>query len=188
MDNYPQHLAPEFEKNGAVKTPFEEWWPRVKRHFPKVPDEVAQEWLHRHWGQSPFRWVQSNIYTFGLEKMPSSCLTSIRSSWSEFKKDNSPALNQGKYICGDHPDRPWGTDPIWLATYMRENCNFPTPIIVLDNTDDHLSDTNYYKDIRMPYPQNLVLIEGHTRFNIGLHLQSIGKLDKHIFIYRLHLE
>jgi hypothetical protein len=30
MDNYPAHLAPEFDNGGGVSTPFGEWWSRVK--------------------------------------------------------------------------------------------------------------------------------------------------------------
>lgn len=50
MDSYPKQLAPEFEESGAVKTPFEEWWPPVKEHFSIVPENVACYWLHEHWG------------------------------------------------------------------------------------------------------------------------------------------
>ncbi len=39
MDSYPKQLAPEFEESGAVKTPFEEWWPPVKEHFSIVPEK-----------------------------------------------------------------------------------------------------------------------------------------------------
>ena len=43
MDDYPEHLAPEFEESGAVKTPFKQWWARVQPSFPDVPENVAEQ-------------------------------------------------------------------------------------------------------------------------------------------------
>jgi len=54
MYDYPENLAPELDDGGGVVTPFEDWWPCVKSGFPNVPDIVAREWLHRHWGALHF--------------------------------------------------------------------------------------------------------------------------------------
>ena len=77
MDDYPEHLAPEFTEGGGVATPFDEWWPNGK---------------------------------------------------------------------------------------------FPTPIVVLDNRNGHLSAPNS-KHPWQALPPHFVLIEGHRRFNLALHLQ-----------------
>lgn len=64
MDNYPEHLAPEFDEGGAVVTPFSEWWLRVQFDFPNLPENVAEQWLHRHWGHSDYAWLPSQLYEF----------------------------------------------------------------------------------------------------------------------------
>ena len=43
MDNYPKHLAPNFEDCGAVAT-----GGRECSRFPHAPENVAREWIHRH--------------------------------------------------------------------------------------------------------------------------------------------
>lgn len=53
---------------------------------------------------------------------------------------------------------------------MLERGEFPQPIVVLDNRDgQNVSD---WQNLPAAY----VLIEGHTRFNIALHLQRTGRL------------
>jgi len=42
MDNYPSHLAPEFDEGGGVITPFDQWWEKVESSFPEVPIDVGR--------------------------------------------------------------------------------------------------------------------------------------------------
>jgi hypothetical protein len=58
---------------------------------------------------------------------------------------------------------------------MLEHRKFPVPIIVLDNRDGH-HNKEYPEEDRLP--RAYVLMEGHTRFNTGVYLQSVGKLDE----------
>ena len=81
MDDYPEELAPEFEDSGAVKTPFDIWWPQVNHHFENVPENVAKQWLHRHWRHSPYSWLRSKNYKFNLTNWESKKLGEIWSRW-----------------------------------------------------------------------------------------------------------
>lgn len=183
MDNYPEALAPDFEPDGAVRTPFSEWWKIVNGSFPNIPTEVAEQWLHRHWGQSNFGWMPSSKYDFKKEQYPLSVLSQIRTNWSNYEKDNQSALDQGKFICGDHPSRHWPSDEIWLVKYMRNENSFPVPPIILDNHNGHLEDTEASPIWAKTLPQELILIEGHTRLNIGLYLSSINELSEPIELF-----
>jgi hypothetical protein len=168
MDNYPKHLAPEFEESGAVKTPFDEWWGRVKQSFPNVPENVAREWLHRHWKHSPYSYLVSKNYTFALQMWPK--LQNIRTLWSDFKAKNDGALRKGKELVK--------LDPGWMpyvSRYMLEHFRFPAPIIVIDNRDGH-HNADYPNENKLP--SSYILVEGHTRFNVGIYMQSVGKLEQ----------
>jgi hypothetical protein len=187
MDDYPEHLAPEFEESGAVKTPFGEWWSRVKDEFPNVPEIVAKDWLHRHWRHSPFSWIPSRSYEFSIENYPAEELTNVLNRIFDFEPDGHRALEQGKYICGDHPERPWRLAPIWLVQYMRTHGNFPSPIIILDNSDNHLVNTPEIPSYVHDHPQGLILAEGHTRHEIGLYLHSINQMNDFVSICRLKI-
>jgi len=183
VDDYPKSLAPNFDESGRVISPFEDWWGVNKNHFSNVPDEVAREWLHRHWGQSPFGWLPSKKYAFSLQKLDATKFTAIRTSWSRFKSDNTVALMQGMFICGDDPKRQWRTEKIWLEEFMRENMSFPTPLILLDNRDGHLEMSETAPPNHQNLPNELILIEGHTRLNIALYLQSIDAFENKSKIY-----
>jgi hypothetical protein len=168
MDNYPEHLAPEFEKSGAVSTPFAEWWPRVQAHFQNVPENVARYWLHEHWNHSPYSYLRSANYQFIRKNWPN--LKNIRSSWGDFKPENEGTLEKGKELV---TSRQFG-HLYSTAEYMLEYQQFPVPIIILDNRDGH-HNVDYPEEF--PLPAAYILIEGHTRFNIGLYLHVTGRLD-----------
>lgn len=170
MDSYPQHLAPEFDEGGGVATPFEEWWPRVQEAFLHVPEEVARDWLHRHWRHSPFGWLPSAGHIFRRVEWPSEGITEIRSRWNNFDEDPRENIEHGDYLANHHR-RTYGYA---LADYMVEQGTFPVPPVVVDNRDGHLTDTPHEA---FPLPAAYILVEGHRRFNIAAYLASVGKLQ-----------
>jgi hypothetical protein len=178
MDDYPDSLAPEFEAAGAVKTPFEEWWPRAKHHFQNVPENVARYWLHEHWSHSPYSFLRSADYEFSLTKWPAQKLFEVLSTWNNFNPDNCDCLKKGEEMVEHWEfDRPYPT-----FAYMLEHEDFPAPLIILDNRDYHVnSKTVRYRSDALP--KGYVLIEGHRRFNIGLYLQRIGRLKPEVDVW-----
>ena len=185
MDGYPSDVAPEFEEGGAVSTPFNEWWLTAKFRFPNVPEEVAREWLHRHWGHSPFSWIPSRCYAFSYERLLSNRLVEVLSGVHDFEPGGQRALDGGRYLCGDNPAHPWPLEPIWLVKFMKEQGDFPSPIVILDNRNNHLvalpETPERYKDL----PPGLILLEGHKRHEIGVYLQAIGQLRDEVQVCRL---
>lgn len=171
MDNYPEHLAPEFDEGGGVATPFEEWWPKVKDAFPHVPEDVARYWLHEHWRHSPFEYLPSVDYRFELQEWPAQQITEIRSRLSNFQEGNPACQEQGEYLVEHFPTgKPYKT-----AEYMLQHGEWPVPIIVLDNRDGHMAADK----VDVPWkalPVAYTLIEGHRRFPIGLHLLRTDRL------------
>lgn len=165
MDNYPDHLSPEFDDTGGVVTPFEEWWPRVREAFPHVPAEVARDWLHRHWRYSTYDWLASADYRFTRVEWASTDLRSIRINWNNFADQPEDVIDQGRYLAERHRIV-YGND---LAEYMIENGTWPVPPVILDNRDGHVHK-------RYELPTTYVLVEGHRRFQIGSYLASTGRM------------
>lgn len=187
MDNYPEHLAPELDENsGCPITPFDEWWPSVKTEFSNIPDEIAKEWLYRHWGRSPYSWLRSDLYDFNIEEFPSNQLTLLLNRIYRFEVESEKLREKGMYLCGEHPEWKWRPrELIWLVKFMNKNRVFPSPIIVLDNRDGHLAimpDTIVHSS---RIPKGMVLIEGHLRHEIGTYLQSIGRLADKVMVCML---
>lgn len=163
MDSYPKHLAPQLNKGGGVETPFDEWWPRVRQSFSNVPDDVAEQWLHRHWGSSPFGWLISTRYRFENGTLSSEQLLDI---WNTCDDTRDDAIKTGQFRV---------TQKFWVRDYMVEHGTFPVPIIVLDNSDAHLASDADYPDSLEPRPW--ILVEGHRRYEVAVGLQQQGKLQ-----------
>ncbi len=88
------------------------------------------------------------------------------------------ALSHGRYLLDEWPhDRPYRT-----ARYMLEHRDFPTPIIVLDNRDAHI-DEKSAQSRREVVPAEYVLVEGHRRFNMALHLIETDRFDSEVDIW-----
>ncbi|TRV35839.1 MAG: hypothetical protein EWV70_09525 [Microcystis flos-aquae Mf_QC_C_20070823_S20] len=178
MDNYPDHLAPEFDEGGGVSTPFDEWWLRVKESFPTVPEEVAKEWLHRHWHHSPWEWLPSAQYRFDRVLWPAEALLEIRCRLNNFKADHTQFIAQGDYLANEHRKK-WGG--LWLTEFMLREGVFPSPPILIDNRDGHLVD-HQYGDPGY-YPHAFLLVEGHKRFELGRYLLTEGRMKPQLEFY-----
>jgi hypothetical protein len=177
MDNYPKHLGPEFDEQGGVLTPFREWWQRVAAHFPTVPENVAEYWLHEHWKYSPYSYLPSRDYSFTLTEWPAERLRDVRSRWCDFDPENTECWQKGRQLIDE-------ATPGWVyktAVYMLEHGNFPAPIIILDNRDNHLK--KYQEAKRDRIPAEYILIEGHRRFNLALYLQRTNRLRPNISVW-----
>jgi hypothetical protein len=149
MDNYPNHLAPVLDEGGGVVTTFNEWWPKVAKEFPKVPEDVAAQWIHRHWDQSPYGALKSSDYKFELVSWPSNRLNEIRSRTNNFKLEGSAAATKGEFLVTKLALR----TGYWLGENMKKNSDFPNPIIVANNSDNHLV------DLMKAYPQDTFLLK-----------------------------
>ena len=64
---------------------------------------------------------------------------------------------------------------------MMDEGGFPTPVVVLNNLDGHMSEEKVGR--RDGLPTALVLMEGHTRFNIALHLLSVDRLGPTVDVW-----
>ena len=162
-----RHIAP----HGDVwnKEPFAEWYARVKDEIPHVPACVAESWIHRHWGYSPYYWL------------PLARLRFEKQSWT-----NSEILRIGEGLADrDRPFSPEWSDEFgheksyaresWLGRYMLEHRTWPAPIIVLDNTRRRVRDRRWITPLARFH-----LIEGHRRSAYHHYLATHGlALDAH---------
>jgi hypothetical protein len=177
MDDYPEQLSPPKDQGGGIdRTKFASWWAKVKPEFPTVPENVGQYFLHEHWGRSPYGSMKSRAYEFDAVKWESTRLFDIRSTWDNFDPECKGCIVKGRELA---TQKTFGSLDR-TAEYMLQHRNFPSPIIVLDNHDGHLN--NDYPKI-WPVPSGLILIEGHSRFNIATYLQTKGALNPTVDVW-----
>lgn len=162
MDNYPKKFAPEFDDGGGVATPFQEWWSSVARAFPNVPGEVAEQWLHRHWGHSPYRYLPSSRYAFEKQAFAPAQIAEIQSRFVDWSYEK--AIAQGKHINGCD---------IWLSRQFQQSKQMPIPMVLLDNRDGHLDELAEKPSYEV-LPHAIIVIEGHRRHALACYFHSRG--------------
>lgn len=96
--------------------PFDSWYARAGSHLSNVPDEVAREWIHRHWGQSSYEWMPLLGLHFSLEEWPLDRLLRVAVG-SRGRQD--------AYEVRENPGQ-------WVQDYMDKHGTWSTPIIVLE--------------------------------------------------------
>jgi len=124
--------------------PFSEWWPRVREKLPHVPENVAEQWVHQNFNDTPYAFLPLDRLRFELQPWSADQLDAVRfgSSWG-----NQPDLEKL-----DHAEK--RNDP--LACMMIEAGTWPAPVLVLDNHDG-------LNDLRGEAMSRWHLIEGHAR-------------------------
>jgi hypothetical protein len=171
MDKYPKDFAPAFDESGGVATPFSAWWERIRCSYPDVPEDVAEQWLHRHWGHSPFGFLTSKRYSFSKERWPSLHLDDVASGANDW--DLAKTLARGKYLC---------SLDTWLVRFMQTHKSFPVPIIVLDNRAGEIEgDPNF--PAHRTFPRSHIVVEGHTRFELATWLRRLGQLESEVDVW-----
>ena len=152
------YLAP--HGDALNREPFTVWYPRVKAHLSNVPADVAEHWIHRHWGQSPFDYLPLEAMHFTEMQWTQEELAEVRFShlWG-----NTSAWHDG--LVKDPEDL--GSN--WLFHHMASTGTWPAAIIVLDNAQGLIEPM-----FNLPLPR-LVLVEGHRRLEYIRALSSMGK-------------
>lgn len=158
-----QHLAPHGDPLG--REPFMSWYPRVRAHLPNVPVDVAEHWLHRHWGESPFDHLPLETMRFTKVQWTQSELAEVRftQTWG-----NTPVWHDG-LVRGED-----GYENNWLFQNMVSTGTWPAAVIVLDNAQGFIEPM-----FNLPLPR-LVLVEGHRRLEYIRALFTMRKaLPRH---------
>lgn len=173
---YPEHLKPKGEKR--ERETFAVWWKRAQSHFKTIPENVAQYWIHEHWGQGDYQHLELSNYGFELVRWPAERLTEILTIWNRYDTDHKKCLTHGRGLVDE-----WEfNEPYPTSAYMLEHGDFPAPIIVLDNRDGHINPETVEFDYQA-LPKGYVLIEGHRRFNIALYLHSTKRLKPEVHLW-----
>lgn len=165
---WPRSIAPRIGVNELDKEPFLEWYARVQRHIPHVPANIAEHWIHRHWGHSPYEFLPLSRLQFERQTWPLELVREIAfgSRWtmgSDVTRLDLPMIARTP-----------------LAQMMIAAGTWPEPVIVLDNVSGSLD------DLQKPMGR-WHLLEGHLRLTYMRCLDHKGSaLPEHsVWIARL---
>jgi hypothetical protein len=142
---WSQRLKPYVGAERFDTESFREWWMRVSATLPHVPENVAEHWIYRHFGHSPY------------EFLPLSELRFERETWSLARLDEVTFGSDWRWTEADlgRLDNEQIRDTP-LASMMIDARTWPEPIIVLDNPSG--LGKRFGRDLGRWH-----LIEGHQR-------------------------
>lgn len=139
---WPRNIAPRIGINELEKEPFPDWYARVRHLIPHVPSNVAEHWIHRHWGHSPYEFLPLAQLRFEQQTWTLKQLADIEFGWRwtfDLARLDRPHVRRTT-----------------LAQMMMAGGTWPQPIIVLDNV-------NGLRDGDNKPMGRLHLVEGHLR-------------------------
>jgi hypothetical protein len=175
MDSYPPHAAPLKNEFGRPTEPFVDWWERVGlATYPGVPSDLAEHWIHEHWGGSPFGGLVAVDFTYHEVTWSLEEWDVVVSGWDNFSHVRSKSILKGKELVTR--DRKF----VPLAEYMAAHGKWPVRPVVLDNRAGAIAQ---HPGDDGPLPSTFVLIEGHTRFNIAAYLMGRGELHEPLSLW-----
>ncbi len=154
-------LAP--RGSGQDREPFEHWWRRAASLLLHVPEEVAKEWVHRHWNNGPISPHIDLMKTrFSLEHWPAEELSRIQRSEAWARNDATHAMTH------------WERIPAFVPRFMLANGAWPSPIVVGRGL-------SAFPRLRAALfagrdPTKPILLEGHVRFEIWRSMRNENRV------------
>jgi hypothetical protein len=158
------------------KESIESYLARWPSKFANIPNNVIEQWIHRHNPQFIEEWVglSPEKWKFELVEMSNEEIYSIQHLDGELKHWDYVG---DKILFSDDRYQ-------WLAIYIRENGTFPEPIICAVNAG-HIHHPRGRKDEMMMEPYQL--IEGHRRIGLirAMIRKSVATLKSHHKVWLL---
>ena len=156
---WPSALAP--KGSGFDREPFQKWWSRVSHLLSHIHPQVAEQWVHRHWGHTPYDSIPLDGLACSLENWATNQLLEkvYIHGWNlQPACDRKAFLEVHRISSGGHPTvRPFQQHGTW-----------DFPILVLHTPRGLRIDGT-------PVPETShLLIEGHSRMRYLNALAVLG--------------
>lgn len=168
---WPNKLAP--RGSGFHREPFDAWWQRVSRLIPNIHPQVAEQWVHRHWQESPYGGIPLDDLATTLQRWTTiQILNAVHiHGWELNAVHDMGLFSEAHQLSSDgHPTvRPFQCHGTW-----------DYPIIVFEP-----SPRLFVDGIRVPSAKCL-LIEGHSRLRYLSAIALLGAPPDHISLRDEH--
>jgi hypothetical protein len=131
---------------------FDAYYARWPQALAAIPQQVVQDWIHRHWRDFKDHWVELAPHTwqYELALFTNEQVLSIDHIGTWISELDAEGV---EYVSG----APRGKTH--MAQYMLQHGTFPVPILVARSAGHVI----HPRSAREPMKQPLQLIEGHSR-------------------------
>ena len=165
---WPDRLKPyENPDEPFSKEPFDKYWKRAKTLVGRLDSQVIEQWIYRHWTQSPYSYICLDDLTSRLETWSTDDILAVLTRLNS--QDDEAEIEAGEDYFGA-----WSSEP---KETMERTGTWNIPPIILANAPGFLElDGTLVK-------QKHCLIEGHNRFRYLNYMNSRGRGDTKHFVW-----
>ncbi len=170
IDLWPEELAP-VGAGTREKEPFENWWQRCEARLAHLHPKIAEQWIYRHWKNSPFIGLDLAGLTWCLEKwVAAEILKSVVLAYGPLELDPERDYRTFTKVYSGMGPGPTRLD--------LDTGTWDFPIVVLHTPEGFISEKGDFPEARY------VLVEGHQRFMYFNALYNRGEIagEHSIFI------
>ena len=141
------------------KEAFAQWWARNRRNLPGLPADLCEQWIFRHWTNSPFTFLPLDSLIVEREQWEGDDL--LKSIYRAFGGELSPQFDYETFQRQGGDDRHQTAKALDTGTWDYPMVLLSTPAGVMDSDDPH------------PHVR-YVIVEGHQRHRYLNALHALG--------------
>lgn len=157
---WPTHLKPEGEGERFDKEPFDTWWTRVEGELGHLPPRLCEQWVHRHWSASPFRFLPLGTLRWReVTTTGEALLTWVYRAWGG---ELDAEFDYATFQRGGGDDR-------HATAKALDSGTWDYPMIVLETPNGIHNEGEAHPAIRS------VIVEGHQRHRYLAALHALGR-------------
>jgi hypothetical protein len=156
---WPIHLEP-LNRDSVYKESFQDWWERVKSELSHLAPDLCEQWIYRHWTNSPFTFLPLNTLNWERKSWDGKILlSSIYRAWGgELHPQFDYDTFQRKGGNNRHP-----------TALALDQGTWDYPMILLSTPNGVVDNGHILTDVRF------VIVEGHQRHRYLNALHVLGR-------------
>lgn len=144
---WPDHLKP-FNNDSLEKENFSDWWTRNGAFLSHLPAELCEQWIHRHWTNSPFTFLR--LETLSWERKYWDGQTLLSSIYRAWGGNLNPQFDYKTF-------QRRGGDDRHATALALDGGTWDYPMVLLSTPEGIIEREQIRSDVRY------VIVEGHQR-------------------------
>ena len=156
---WPKELKP-IGEGSFDKESFSDWWKRKRSRLPNLPADLCEQWIHRHWTNSPFTFLPLDSLAVKRQRWEGEFL--LKSVYRAFGGELAVEFDYDTFQRS-------GGDNRHQTAKALDSGTWDYPMVLLSTPAGTI-------DWKTPLPDvRFVIVEGHQRHRYLNALHGLGK-------------